>query len=367
MRCLRVLFPSTLTLAFLACFPVSGQLVVSVHSGVVHFSEGSVFIDDRPLDQKLGTFASVKEGSTLRTEEGRAEVLLTPGVFLRIDENSSIRMISNAIKDTRVEFVGGSIIVDSVDATADNSVVVTYKDCQIRFPQKGVYRMDSEPPVLQVYNGGAEVTHDGKPAAVDASHLFFFSLGLVTQKFGEGADDEFYQWSKDRSDFISADNRSAAQSAGDPGQMDSGQGVGRDPDLYLGSPIYGGLGTPGYGGLSSTFPLNYSPFYSNVPFGMGVWNMYSIYYIYLPRYRHWPGHAPWPVGTRRPGLSPTGIGISHGGLGIGSPGFVPRTLPRVGAPAPGYSHPSAAGVPRAGGGVTHVGAPVVGHAAIGHR
>jgi hypothetical protein len=382
MRCLRVLFPFTLT--FLACLPVSGQLVVSVHSGVVHFSEGSVFIDEHPLDQKLGTFASVKEGSTLRTEEGRAEVLLTPGVFLRIDENSSIRMISNAIKDTRVEFVGGSVIVDSLDASADSAAVITYKDCQIRFPQKGVYRMDSEPPVLQVYNGGAEVTHDGKPSSVDTSHLFFFTLGLVTQKFGEGADDEFYQWSKDRSDFISADNRSAAQSAGDPGQMDSGQSVARDPDLYLGTPIYGGLGTPiygglgtpGYGGLGSTFPLDYNLSYSNVPFGMGVWNMYSIYFIYLPRYRHWPGRAPWPVGTRYPGLSPNRTGISHG-LGIGSPGFVPRTVPRVGTvprlgtvprvgtAAPGYSHPGAAGLPR--GGVTHVGPPAIGHAAIGHR
>src|SRR5438874_2416739 len=40
--------------------------------------------------------------------------------------------------------------------------------------------MATEPPVLQAYNGGAEVTHDGKPSSVDTSHLFFFSLELVT-------------------------------------------------------------------------------------------------------------------------------------------------------------------------------------------
>jgi hypothetical protein len=389
MRCPRLLLPSSLTL--LACLHVSGQLVVSVHSGVVHFSEGSVFIDDRPLELKLGTFPSIKEGSTLRTEEGRAEVLLTPGVFLRLDENSSIRMISNSIKDTRVEFQQGSAIVDSLESSADSAVAITYKDCQIRFPQKGIYRMDSEPPVLQAYNGEAEVTREGKLSRVDGSHLFFFSLGLVTQKFGEGADDDFYQWSKNRSGFISADNRSAAQSAVDPGQMDIGQATGRDPDLYLGAPsyglgtpTYGGLGTPGYGGLAGTFPLDYNLGFSNVPFGMGVWNIYSIYFIYLPRYRHWPVPSPSSVGTSRPGrtpypglpptrigLPPTRIGISRG-VGVGSPTFTPRPIPRVARPAPVYSHPGAAGLP--GGGASRTGAPaigrgpVMGHApAIGRR
>src|SRR5207237_435782 len=135
------------------------------------------------------------------------EILLTPGVFLRIDENTSIRMISSSLMDTRLELLQGSVILDSLNRTADNTVVITFKDCQIRFPQKGVYRMDSEPPVLQVYNGQAEVTREGKPSLIDSSHLFLFSLGLQTQKFGDGDDDDFFQWSNDRSQFISADNR----------------------------------------------------------------------------------------------------------------------------------------------------------------
>jgi len=352
MYCPRVLFASAFTL--LACFHLSGQLVISVHSGVVHFSEGAVFLDDRPLDQKFGTFSAIKAGSTLRTEEGRAEVLLTPGVFLRVDEHSSMRMISTAVKDTRVEFLDGSVILDSVDASTDNPVVLTHKGCQIRFPQKGIYRMDSEPPVLQVYNGEAEVTRDGKASSVDPSHLFFFSLGLQTQKFGDGADDEFYQWSKDRSEFITADNRSAAQSAGDPGQMDNGQIPSRDPDLYLGTPTYGDP----YGGLGSTLPMDSSLLYSNVPFGMGVWSMYSVYFVYLPLYHRWPGRSPWPARTPYPGLPPTRIGISHRSP-IGAPSFAPRPVPRAGAITPRYSSPISVGLPR--GGVTHIGAPAIGH------
>src|SRR5689334_14600218 len=104
MRFLGILLPSAV---LLFSFQASAQAVISAHSGVVHFSEGSVFIDDQPLDQKVGTFPNIKEGSTLRTEKGRAEILLTPGIFLRLDENSSIRMRSNSLEDTRVEFIRG--------------------------------------------------------------------------------------------------------------------------------------------------------------------------------------------------------------------------------------------------------------------
>jgi len=347
MRVPRVLCPPILTL--LASLQLPAQMVVSVHSGVLHFSEGQVFINDVPVEQKLGTFPTLKEGSTLRTQEGRAELLLTPGVFLRMDENSSIRMVSTALKDTRVDFLEGSVIVDSLEATADDSVLITFKDNRIRFPQKGVYRLDSEPPLLQAYNGEAEVTHEGKPSLVDPSHLFFFSLGLTTQKFGEGADDDFSRWSKDRSDFISADNRAAAQSAGDPADPDAADALTRDPGLYLGSPSDGG--TPDYDALNGgTFwPYN-SLMYSNVPFGIGASNLFATYFVYVPLYLR--GRSPYPVRLRYPGVPPTHIGTSPVGRTV-YPIITPRpiTVPRISPARVGtVTSPHV--------GVTHIGAPV---------
>src|ERR1035441_2864301 len=81
----------------------SGQSVTSTHSGLLYFFDGNVYIGDEQLHQKFGRFPEIGEGVVLRTELGRAEVLLTPGVFLRIDENSSIRMVSNRLTDTRIE------------------------------------------------------------------------------------------------------------------------------------------------------------------------------------------------------------------------------------------------------------------------
>src|SRR5579864_6539626 len=95
--------------------PGFAQQAISARSGMIHYVEGKAFAGDQQIDEKLGTFPQVKENQVFRTTEGRAEVLLTPGVFLRLGENSSFRMITNRLVDTRVEFLTGSMILESDD------------------------------------------------------------------------------------------------------------------------------------------------------------------------------------------------------------------------------------------------------------
>lgn len=356
MRLFRALPPASGVL--FACFCAFPQSVISVHSGVVHFVEGSVFIDDQPVDQKLGTFANVKQASTLRTEKGRAEILLSPGVFLRVDQNSSVRMISTAITDTQVEFLKGSVIVDTLEGSADAPVTVTYKDCKVRFPKQGIYRFDSEPAaLLQVYNGQAEIAHDGKSSAIDTSHLFFFAASTETKKFDDGTDDEFYAWARDRSETIASENQLAAQTAKDPADMDNGQAVPLYPNLGLGAsssvpwgPTYAPLG--GIYSMGSTF---FDPY---VPFGAGSWGAYPLFVpVYVPRY-YYRNHSRWPTTPSHPTWTPARIGSSA--FRPASPMIVPHTVPAaIGTVRPGSSRPASIGAPHP--------AVSVGVHAIGHR
>ena len=103
----------TLAVVTVVTVPANGQSVISTRSGIVHFFEGTVYLGDQPLQSHLGKFSSVPEGGELRTAEGRAEVLLTPEVFLRIGERSAIRMVANELSDTRVALLAGSAVVDS--------------------------------------------------------------------------------------------------------------------------------------------------------------------------------------------------------------------------------------------------------------
>src|SRR5579859_4765080 len=119
---------STLAVVTVLAFPADGQSVISARSGVVHFFEGAVYLGDQLLESQLGKFPCMAEGSELRTAQGRAEVLLTPGVFLRMGESTAIRLVANDLSDTRVELISGAAIVDSQEPGPGTSVTLFYKD-----------------------------------------------------------------------------------------------------------------------------------------------------------------------------------------------------------------------------------------------
>ncbi len=198
------------------------QSVVSVHSGVVHFLEGSVSIDGLPLTPKFGKFYDIQPGSKLETDRGRAEILLTPGVILRVDDNSSIRMVSNRLNGTRVEFVGGSAALDSRDAPPDPTLVLSFKTYQIRFHKPGRYRLNSVPAELQVMEGSAEIAMNGKSAQVSSGRSVSLTPALVSKLVPAAREDDFDRWVEDRSQTLTAGNTAAVASDDLSDAVDSG-------------------------------------------------------------------------------------------------------------------------------------------------
>src|ERR1035438_1015175 len=227
-------------LSVLACLSAaaSAQTIVAAHSGVVNFFEGSVSIDGERLEQKSGRFNEIKPGSELHTNMRRAELLLTPGVMLRMDENSAIRMVSNKLTDTRIEFIGGAAILDSRNAAPGAPVVIAYKDYQMRFARSGRYRFDSEPAHLVVDQGEADVLLRDKAVLVKAGQELPFSMPLralvAVIRDNTGLD----RWDSGRRSSISIDNQSAADSDNLSSALNDPQSSGAGA---YGSGYYGGL------------------------------------------------------------------------------------------------------------------------------
>ena len=272
----RVCAVSTLAVAAALALPANGQSVISTRSGVVHFFEGVVYLGGQPLQPRFGKYPTIAEGSELRTAQGRAEVLLTPGVFLRIGESSAIRMVANALSDTRVGLLSGSVLVDSAEPGSGTSVTLTYKDWNVHFRQKGVYRIDAEPPRLWVQQGVAEVSSGdtGAPVSVKQGMYLPFAPVLVPESSVDEPEDALTDWAKGRSESISADNAITAQIDEDPASRDPG--LGTDNIAYF--PMVGvpSLGTGMYGGYSSFYPSQpgfnsiYLPGYTYRPFLLGL-------------------------------------------------------------------------------------------------
>src|ERR1041385_8644472 len=141
----------SLALLGLAALPVQAQTVIGAKSGVINWVEGDVFLGDKPYVMQPSQFGEVKENMALRTDEGRAEILLPPGVFFRLGEKSSFKMISNRLVDTRVELLTGSAVMEVDDVAKDASVTVVCKEGTITISKAGLYRFDTEPAQVKVF------------------------------------------------------------------------------------------------------------------------------------------------------------------------------------------------------------------------
>ena len=66
---------------------------ISARPGAVNYIEGNVTLDGQALGSYGLKSTFMTAGSLLETQDGKAEVLLTPGVFLRIGDRSRVRML----------------------------------------------------------------------------------------------------------------------------------------------------------------------------------------------------------------------------------------------------------------------------------
>jgi hypothetical protein len=338
----RILF-----LATVAAVAASGQTVVSVRSGLINFSEGEVYLSDQPrgqaIEQKAGKFPELREGVELRTEAGRAEVLLTPGMLLRVGPDSAVRMISASLIDTRVEFRRGSAVIEVTEDPDGTKARILYKDYEFRFPKRGSFRIDSLPREFRVYEGEANISYLGEKCTLTKDHKISLYGGLEAETLRRSISDGLDEWSMRRDSQLAAANPP-------PGDLDGGDA---DPMFSISPNAFYGLG--GYS--APVTPYSYWPYsgiygagayggiYSGV-YGYGGYGYgYSGGYGYLPMPVHGiPGRPIYSSPVQIPLRPPVRSPIVGGGLPHGMPrGYAPPTPIRPVTPAP---RPIAVGHPK---------------------
>jgi hypothetical protein len=174
--------------------------------GAVNFVEGQVALEGKAV--LLGSLEGLaaRAGQTLSTEQGKAEVLLTPGVFLELGDQSAVKMASLDAANTQVELVRGAALLEVVQAAAGR---------------------------LEVLNGDSRVTI-GRPGIYE----FHAGQSAATVKFprAAAAADPLYAWSRQRAEANARASIDTAQAL-----------VGTDPSNFHGpgwywNPFYGEWG-----------------------------------------------------------------------------------------------------------------------------
>jgi hypothetical protein len=249
--------------------PAWGQGAISAKAGMVNHVEGQVLLNGKAIEPKFGEFPQVNNEQTLATEEGRVEVLLTPGAFLRMPEGSSFKMLSNKLSDTALEIVSGSAMLEIDELLKDNAIALHFKGATVSVVKPGLYRFDTDLSRMRVYDGDATVTFAERTLEAKKGRQVVFGDTMIASNFDTKVTDPFSRWASRRAEYISVANLSAARTASN----NSFAGV---------SNSYGYAGTWAFNpwfGMFTYLPGNgigYSPY------GWGLYSPYTVGYVYNP-------------------------------------------------------------------------------------
>jgi hypothetical protein len=232
--------------------------------GTLNYVEGQVSVDSQPLDSKSVGSSVLATGQSITTENGKAELLLTPGVFLRVGGNSSVKMISPSLTNTEIGIDKGEASVEVTEIHKQNDIRVDADGVTTELVKNGYYDFDTARNQVLVLDGEAIVDDSGRQVKVKGGHeLTLNQESTKPQSFDKKnyESSDLYNWSSLRSAYLAEANVDAA-----PGY------------------IYGGGFGPGWYGAgwywdpwfsAYTFIPGDGIFYS--PFG---WGFYSPFWAF---------------------------------------------------------------------------------------
>jgi hypothetical protein len=249
--------------------PAFGQGMNPARPGTLNYVEGHVALDGRAvLPNSIGRIA-MNAGQSISTSDGRVEVLLTPGVFLRLDHDSTVKMITPNLTQTEVEVDRGRVELEVDALFKQNDLLIDRGTTQTKVLEHGLYEFDASAGELKVFDGKAAVSpaeNATKWIDVKGGHEVALNGDLMKPKGFDktGSEDELYNWSSLRADYLGQADQSllGEEYAGAPG---INPGWAWDPDFY------GYTWLPADGFLYSPFGYGfYSPgFFYGGGFGYG--------------------------------------------------------------------------------------------------
>jgi hypothetical protein len=181
--------------------------------GVLNYVEGQAAIGGQVLGQSSVGSVKLSAGESLATQNGKAELLLTPGVFLRIAENSEIQMVSPDLANTVLTLQRGRALVEVDRIYTANNVRINENGASVQLTKPGLYDFDADHGQVRVFDGKAEAQVGGRTISLNKGHeLTLNQPKLKARGFDQKAyQDEFFRWASLRSSYLAEANVDAAR------------------------------------------------------------------------------------------------------------------------------------------------------------
>ncbi len=119
---------------------------ISAKSGMINYVEGKPTVSNLELSdvRQVAPRHQLVEGDVLQTESGeRVEMLLNPGTYLRVAENSRVRIVATGFEDMRFSLEQGTAILESLSLRRKvHRLHILTPSGDLRVLKKGLYRFE---------------------------------------------------------------------------------------------------------------------------------------------------------------------------------------------------------------------------------
>lgn len=222
MRNARVaLIPSLFAAALVLSFPLTSpaqnreKFVISARAGGVNAVTGRASMHARGISewQQLTIKEDLETGDVVRTGiDGRVEMLLNPGSYMRIGENSEFELADNSLENLEVRLIRGTAIVEVTGADDEELLIgITTPHTRMSIVRRGLYRVNVVPgDTTELIVRKGRVVLEGSHTKVKGGNKVVFSSNSFSVAKLEKADkqnsDTIEGWSKDRAQTLAKAN-----------------------------------------------------------------------------------------------------------------------------------------------------------------
>jgi len=215
------LIASLFVAAFVLFLPVTGstqnqeKFVISARAGGVNAVTGRATM--RPHGNSEWRQLTIKEdletGDIVRTGlDGRVEMLLNPGSYMRIGENSEFELADNSLENLEVRLIRGTAIVEVTGADDEDLFIgITTPHTRMSIIRRGLYRVNVVPgDATELIVRKGRVMLEGSHTKVKGGNKVVFSGSSFSVAKLENADkrdsDTLGTWSRDRAQTLARAN-----------------------------------------------------------------------------------------------------------------------------------------------------------------
>jgi hypothetical protein len=193
------------------------KFVISARAGGVNAVTGRAAVRGRGTVewQQLMITEDLERGDVVKTgQDGRVEVLLNPGSYMRIAENSEFELSNNSLENLEVRLMRGTAIMEVTGADDSELLInITTPHTRMAIVRRGIYRVNVVPDgsTELIVRKGRVMLEDSHTKIKGGDKVVFsnghtFSVAKLNKAEKKNFD-AFESWSKERAETVAQANR----------------------------------------------------------------------------------------------------------------------------------------------------------------